>query len=384
MTTDLNYFPVNWVDGMKISRRHFEQNELFVHDALRDVTAMGLTNYSYGILPLPSSLQVQINCDYNKQIQVKLISCRALMPNGLRVELLHHAPLSLQVSFEEIAEKHRLQTAHDQQLEVVLTVNPFHRIPVGEPVLDEMPPRHPYTRPDWQLTLVPEGQLNAGNLSNSLIIGRILFRNGELQPLTDYLPACTAVNSLAPLREWSARFENYWDLLGSYAARVVQKTKDKSQRTDLILSIGALALGLLEVVSSHRLSMKWRIPQQAPIHLLELLLQPVQTLQTFLNCQAPKEKEELLNYLGEWMDLLPGAFENQLRSLLQLQYAHTELASLLAELDAFYKTLMTAFFKLSQLEYIGKRKGQNVFIIENQAAEQKPAELPKTGRWSPI
>ena len=63
MITELKHFPVNWVDGMKISRRHFEQNEFFVHDALRDAYAVGLTNFNYGILPLSDSLNVQIVCD---------------------------------------------------------------------------------------------------------------------------------------------------------------------------------------------------------------------------------------------------------------------------------------------------------------------------------
>ena len=383
MTTELKHFPVNWVDGMKISRRHFEQNEFFMHDALRDTCAVGLTGFDYGILPLKDSLNVQIACDHNQQIQVKLVSCRALMPNGIRVELHDGAPLQLQVSLKETAEKYALQTSANQQFELVLSANPFKRVPAGEPIMDEMPPRHPFTRPELQLSLVPSEALNIDELSNGLIIGRIINKNGEPQPVSDYIPACASVSSVFALREWYAAFQNHLNLLENYTVKVCQKTKDKTQRTDLSDSVGGLAVAVLEDVARHRFAMKWRIPQQAPIHLLEIVLQPVQTVQTFLNRCAAKEKEELLTYLGEWMDMMAGAFEGQVKSLLQLEYEHTELARIFTEVDAFYKTLATVFYKLSQLELIGKRKGQNVFIIEHQVEERKTPETPKP-RWSPI
>jgi hypothetical protein len=383
MITELKYFPVNWVDGMKISRRHFEQNEFFVHDALRDACALGLTNFNYGILPLPESLNVQVVCDYNQQVQVKVTSCRAVMPNGSRVEIYNSAPLVLQRSIREVIEKYRLSGSMNQQLDIVLSVNPFKRVPVGEPVVDEMPPRHPFTRPEWQLSLVPTDALNTDDLSNGLIIGRIVNKNGEWQPVADYLPACVSVSSLFPMREWYAAFQNHLNLLETYATKVFQKTKDKTQRTDLTDAIGRLAETLLKEVALHRFGFRWRIPQQAPVYMLETMMLPVQATQTFLNCCSAKEKEELLTYLSEWMDLVPGAFENQLKAMLQLEYDHTELAQTFAEADAFYKTLVTVFYKLSQLELIGKRKGQNVFIIEHQVTEQKPSETTKT-RWSPI
>ncbi len=383
MITELKHFPVNWVDGMKISRRHFEQNEFFVHDALRDACAVSLNSFNYGILPLNDSLHVQIVCDYNQQIQVKIISCRAVLPNGSRVELNNGAPLHLAVPLKAIVEKYSLQTAMNQQFDVVLSANLFKRVPVGEPVVDEMPPRHPFTRPELQLSIVPTDALNTDELSNGLIIGRIINKNGELQPILEYLPACASVSSLFSMREWYAAFQNHLNLLETYAIKVFQKTRDKTQRTDLTDSIGSLAEVVLNNVTQHRFSFKWRIPQQAPIYMLEAMLQPVQTVQTFLNCRSAKEKEELLTYLSEWMDLMPGAFENQLKALLQLEYDHTELATIFAEVDAFYKTLVTVFYKLSQLELIGKRKGQNVFIIEHQVTEQKTPEKPKIG-WSPI
>ncbi|MBS1975586.1 MAG: hypothetical protein JST13_14640, partial [Bacteroidetes bacterium] len=48
MLGDLNYLPVNWVDGMKISRLHFDQSGQYLHEQLRDVAARNLTPYNFG------------------------------------------------------------------------------------------------------------------------------------------------------------------------------------------------------------------------------------------------------------------------------------------------------------------------------------------------
>ena len=42
MLPAITHFPVNWVDGMKISRRHFEESNHAFADQLRDATALHL------------------------------------------------------------------------------------------------------------------------------------------------------------------------------------------------------------------------------------------------------------------------------------------------------------------------------------------------------
>ena len=53
MLPDLTHYPVNWVDGMKISRRHFTETDQFVTDHLRDATALlPAPRLYYGLLPV--------------------------------------------------------------------------------------------------------------------------------------------------------------------------------------------------------------------------------------------------------------------------------------------------------------------------------------------
>ena len=56
MLPDLTHYPVNWVDGMKIARRHFTETDQFVLDHLRDAVALELRADRYGLLPTTNEL----------------------------------------------------------------------------------------------------------------------------------------------------------------------------------------------------------------------------------------------------------------------------------------------------------------------------------------
>ena len=82
MPGDLNHLPVNWIDGMKISRKHFEQTGLYTEARIRDMVALQLTDYSFGRLPSPQSLEMIISVYSNLLIQMELNSCKAITTDG--------------------------------------------------------------------------------------------------------------------------------------------------------------------------------------------------------------------------------------------------------------------------------------------------------------
>ncbi len=387
--------PVNWIDGMKISRRHFTELENFVHDAVRDAHAARLTPYSYGVLPAERPLDLSIQCDFNQQAVVQLRNCQAVTPNGCRVDVQNSETLRVQTSLKDLAETYKLSTSTSQTFEVILTINPFARVPVGEPTPGEAPPRHPYTLPEYRLDVVPTEFVNVAELTSHLLIGRITFANGELRPATEYIPACTAVASLPALIDWHGRLGTVLTDVEANAYRILQKVRAKGQKSTLNDSISFLCERLVARLAGGSFAYQHVLPQQPPLFWLDHLMGPVHTLGSVVNCLSDREKEELVGYLSEWADLTPGAFEGSIAALGKATYQHTELARLIQDLDAFYKMLSTVLYKLSQLEFVGKRKGQNVFIIEHQVQEQPApaqpappppqpqAEKPKT-RWSPL
>lgn len=354
-----------------------------MHDQLRDNNAMGLSRFRYGILPAEDALDVQIQCDFNQQINVRLRSCRAISPHGSRIDYNSPADaLTCTTSFPKLAETYGLQTGKPQTFDVVLSVDPFNRVPTGEPLLHETPPRHPHTRPNYQLSVLPSAQLRPNELGYQLIVARLQYGNGEVQQDTDYLPACTSIYSLPRLQQWYQQFGKHLETLETNSFKILQKTKERDPKNSLQSSTLLMAERLAFVLGDISTRFSWIVPYEPPIQMAELLTRPLQAVRVVMNMLSGREREEFIGYISEWADLTPGAWEAQLNGVLQLPYEHTELNRLCAELDTFYRTLTNVIYKLAQLDFVGKRKGQNVFIIEHEVRETPP-EKPRS-RWSPL
>jgi hypothetical protein len=391
MPEDNTYLPVNWIDGMKISRKHFEQTGLYTQELARDLAALHLTDYNFGILPGNRSLDMAVFFDSGQGIQIELKSCNAVTPNGSRIQVQPADNIRFSVHFKEITSRYNLQLSQVQQLYILLSINPFKRLPSGNPVMEENPPRHPHTKPEITLELMPGEQLNSAQLSGSLLLGKIGYQNGELQIESDFIPPCTAVNSLPALTDWHSKFRQALDNWEVSCLKLVQKinSKSSSQQSN-VLAANILKIGekMLEQLVKQKTGYQWTLGKSAPIHLCVSLLENIQYVHTLLQCYAEKDREEMLNYFAEWTETPAGTLEHQTLRILQLQYNHYETGSLLTEIFGIYQTHVQIFQKLAQLEFIGKKKGQSVFVIEQEVKENKPAATtpaPKpNSRWSPL
>ena len=391
MVGDLTHLPVNWIDGMKISRKHFEETEYFIHEQVRDGAAKQITDFNFGILPAEKSFDLSVSCDFSQQINIELKACKAITPNGSRIQILPEDAIKVITNFKSIAVKFGLQSAQSQNLYIVLSVNLFKRMPAGEPMMEESPPRHPFTQPELKLDVIPAEQINTGKLADSLVIGKITFQNGELLFQKDFIPSCTAVYSLPVLMEWYSRFRQHLDSWELYCIKIVQKINSKTQTqqpNSLANSIQKLSEKILEQLVLQKLYFQWIIPTSAPIFFCGMLLKNIHYLNTVVLCYTEKDREEMLNYFAEWTDVQAGTIENQTLKALQLQYNHYDIQSVLMEINQVYTAYIQIFLKLSQLEFIGKRKGQNIFVIEQEVKETKQSAPPSTekpnSRWSPL
>jgi hypothetical protein len=391
MLPDLSRLPVNWIDGMKISRKHFEETEQYMQEQFRDLGAQRLKSFDFGILPAEKSLDLNVFCDYNQQIRVELNACKAVTPDGTRIQVLPGEPAQLNTNFKEITSRFGLQTSQSQNLYLLLSILPHQRIATGEPLMDENPPRHPHTRAEIKLDLVPAEQINSTKLSASLVIGKITYQNGELLYQKEFIPSCSAMNSHPLLEEWYNRFRLTLENWEQYCLKIVQKTNSKTQTqqpNSLAASIQRLSEKMLERLVADKVVFQWIIPSEAPIFFCAMLLKNIHYIHAALQCYSEKEREEMLNYFAEWTDVQAGTIENQTTRALQLQYNHYDVQSVLFEINQIYNAFIQIFLKLSQLDFIGKRKGQNIFVIEQQVKETKPATPPppeKPGsRWSPL
>ncbi|MDP4130498.1 MAG: hypothetical protein Q8918_11985 [Bacteroidota bacterium] len=392
MPGNLNHLPVNWIDGMKISRKHLEETGRYLEERVRDAGALQMTGYNFGILPAEKSMDLSVFCDAGLNIQIELNSCKAITSEGSRIQILPaDHPLKVVTNFKDIIARSGLPMAQSHTLLIVLSTNPFRRLPTGEPDMEENPPRHPYTKPECRIDLFLADELNINQLADCLVIGRIAFQQGELQVQKDFIPACTVMNSLPSLTGWYQKFRQALESWEQYCMKIVQKINSKppTQQTNVLAgSIQKLSEKMLEQLVKQKIQYQWILGKSAPIHLCVSLLENLQYLQTIQQCFAEKDREEMLNYIAEWTESQAGTIENQTRRVLQITYSHYDVAQTLGEIFQAYQFCIQIFQKLSQLEFIGKKKGQGIFVIEQEVKENKPVQPNPVqkpgGRWSPL
>ncbi len=388
MTDDIQYLPVNWIDGMKISRKHFEETGLYNESLAKNSAEQTLTDYNFGILPGKKSLDLILTCDLNQQINVDLVQCQGITRNGSRISISAEERMTLRKNFRDIAAQYQLQTTQAQSLLILITVDPFTRIPAGAPLMNENPPRHPFTRPLYKLDIVPEETLNPSLLLSSLLIGKVIYANGELRVQSDFIPTCSTLLSHPLAAAWADKFRQLLENWEQYAVRIIQKINARTsaqQTTALAGNIQKMSEKMLEQIIRQKIRLQWIDSKSAPMYFCVSLLENLQYFQTLQICYAEKDREEMLNYFAEWTDTQPGNLEKQLLRTLQLVYNHYDVAAIFQEIHQSYLACEQLFLKLSQLDFIGKKKGQHIFVIEQEVKPVNPPINPKpNGRWSPL
>ena len=89
-----------------------------------------------------------------------------------------------------------------------------------------------------------------------------------------------------------------------------------------------------------------------------------------------KEKEMLLQYYYEWIDVKPSELLSVLFEAKSAVYDHNDIAQTLEKLNQFLGILKRLWQKLSELEYKGIRK-ENIVI-----SEETKVSAPKSNTWS--
>ena len=91
MRNKRTYFPVNWIDGMKINKTHFIGQDNAYLDAIQEVASLNLSPIKFGILP-PSfageeNFNVKISLDNQESIRISVLSCQAITPGGVTISI---------------------------------------------------------------------------------------------------------------------------------------------------------------------------------------------------------------------------------------------------------------------------------------------------------
>jgi hypothetical protein len=372
MVPKIKHNAVNWIDGMKISKSHFAETNDFIFDQVRDGISMLLTGYNYGLLPpLPgekTSLTFNVKETQSENYKISLSQCRAVTQGGCRIEVLEgseEVSSTIQVS-PDVAKK------GTGVYDVVLTVNPFVRVPTGNPNAEEQPPRHPFERPFVEINAVPSDQVNTSEMGEHFIlIGRLHYKSGEFVFDQRFIPASTCIVAHPGLKTIYNTLGGYLNEIQSYSTNIVKKVLDNSQDAGLAQYVRVVCERLVYSTSSMFFRFRSMLPQQSPIYVVEIFSQLANEAKVSINCMREKDREELLNYFKEWTDLNPGQFMGMLDEVIDVEYDHNDCYDALAKVDYMLSILAALLNKLNSLELIGRKKERDIFVREKEI-DKKP------------
>jgi hypothetical protein len=374
------YLPVNWADGMKINKTHFidEQNARIQDQAF--ATGAHISNINYGLLPAVAGehnpIRLYINLDNQQQVTVNILYCRAVTPGGYVINIEQETDnnfttadekiVGLSVPFAELRLKAEVYF-------VVLAVNPYKRVPTGNAPQDEVPPRIPYTLPQYSLSLLPADALqNKKPGLYQLVVGKFFIKEQGIQTDENYIPPCVTASSHPDLVDIFAGMEEFISKMELYSMQILQKIIQKKQQNDLAQIVQRICENMLQYTNSHAMIYRWSMLHQPPLHMLSVVASMARVLKNTLDQYIGTGKEELINYFMEWCELKQGELENLITDLTTHKYVHENINGTVEITAAFTKSISTLFHNLSRLEYIGKKKDANIFVKEEMVKSDYP------------
>ena len=382
MANQPQYLPVNWVDGMKINKHHFadEQNARMQDQSF--ATGAHITAINYGLLPPVaaehSPIKLFINLDNQQQVNVNLLYCRAITPGGYVINIEQETGNSL----VEVSEKLTGLSVPFSELKgkantyfIVLAVNPYKRIPTGNAAPDELPPRIPYTMPQYSLSILAKDNLQSKKPGLfQLVIGKFFINEQNIEVDENYIPPCVTSSSHPELIDVFAGMESFITKMELYSTQILQKIIQKKQQNELALMVQRICENMLQYTNSHAMIYRWSMLHEPPLHMLSVIASMARVLKNTLDQYVGAGKDELLNYFMEWCDLNQGELEILITNLTTHKYEHEDINNTVEITAAFTKSISSLFHSLSRLEYIGKKKEANIFVKE----EVVKSDFPET------
>ncbi|WP_375446675.1 hypothetical protein [uncultured Fibrella sp.] len=413
MLPKLEHYPVNWVDGMKIARKHFTDFEHFVSDHLRDSSAVNLTNYNYGLLPSDApAFGIQVITDRSQNVRVQLSNCRAVTGAGCRIELVNQ-PLELATSLQAILDKYNMPMADELQFLIVLSVDLYTRQPEGVPANNEPFPRPPFTIPTYTLNILPSQQQGADRPAASplngqngqatptpaypsasfesyhIVVGQLLAKYGILSNDESFIPSCAAISAHTGLLAWTEKMNKTLSEVQRDAYQIVAKVVRK-RRTEQAYRAGPLAeqirilaesvAGSLDDALNH---LQFGGREQSPMEYIRYVTRATRLLKTTLDCLCEEDKnspslgrELVLPYFQSWTNIEPATVETAINEVITRQYRHGQLQQHLPILDRCWEAIRVIFRRMTELEYIGQENTDYDFDTQRRSTHRadRPAD----------
>jgi hypothetical protein len=381
------YLPVNWTDGMKINKSHFiSQENSFIYMLAQNTSSL-LNEFNYGLLPYPGnggrSIKLFLSIDNQQQVHLRVQDCRAITRGGvfigfeedtaLSAKNLSAPVLNLSVPFQQLKGK-------TSSFYVVISVNPYVRIPSGSPDPVEQPTRLPYSTPSIELSILPVEETGKNQVGLfHLPVGKIRIDEQKVWLDEDYIPPCCSVSSHYELLEIHAGLEQFYGKMELYTLQIIQKILQKKQLNDMSSIVQKLCENITNMTAAQIAEIKTLSLHQPPVYLINKVSSLARIFKNTLDFYIGSGKEEFINYCTEWCGVNQAELESSITSLSNHQYDHLDLGKSVETVTEFTKTISNLFASLARLDYIGKKKDPGIYVPQN-VVNPEAIEPPKKRR----
>ncbi|CAM3511053.1 hypothetical protein ZORO111903_16980 [Zobellia roscoffensis] len=378
MIEDIKNFKINWVDGMKISKEHFESLQNFAENSIKDAYVVRKGRYGHGFLAsyLDGNNEYAINLDIHKSLKVSIKKLRAITPNGNRIEITENTPsVKEEIVVDELA---------DSKLDegfLLINLDTEHTIPFGEQDPKEIPPRHPFLTNGQFFTFITSDDLAKSGLSgNQLPIAKIQKEGKSLSIATDYIPPSLTLGAHESLIDFYNDTENFVKMTERNAILIVQKIMAKQSDNPVADAMHLAVDKAYAYLAQQITKIKWEEYDMHPKELLEIIVSFARVFKGSVDISSSQNKEELFNYFGEWTELKGGDYEKIFTDVINMQYNHNDVNQNLILASGFMNVIDRLLTVLTQVDYIGKRRDMGIFVNENivqnkQDKSNKPSFL---------
>jgi hypothetical protein len=362
------YLPVNWIDGMRINKDHFIASEYSLIDMIQRTAALGINAFNYGLLaPIENdarSLKITTEIDAREILHVRLNTCQAVTRGGIFIDIYHESGdrSNLNIAIPEASLD--LSKTGEEQHYLVLTVDPFKRVPAGTADAEENPPRNPYTIPEYKLDLVPVTNVTPKIGNNFLVIGFVKITEKKPHLSESYIPPCAQVRSHPTLIDLHDRIDHFLVTLEKNSLEIINKVHTKRQKSTLSATVLNFNEHLLLALTRHVSEHKWIFIHQPPVFMLESLSRLARLIMNITDSYPDEYREEMINYYSDWCNLKQGEYEEILKKALNLSYIHENIKESIIPLIQFMDKFSLLYNTLIGLEYIGKPRELGVYIKE--------------------
>jgi hypothetical protein len=370
----LKYYPVNWVDGMKLNRDHFIQSEQATTDLIRDAINITTKSWNFGILPglqgPGSGLSFQIDVDKNSLLRVRLDHCRAVTLAGSRIEIVNIPGQNLHASIGEVLTEYNFINSNGKNLFVVVSVNPFERDYFGEPDPSEHPPRYPLTKPTYQLSIVPQEQfLEVGPFH--VPVAKLSVQGNAVSVIQNYIPPCVSMDANVTLNALYDEIDNFFSRLESAVNLIIQKIYQKNQKKDLAEMALYVCEKVIAQLGATVHGYRWMCREVAPVQCFAEVAAIARVMKNTLEARSGSGREQFITYLTDWDEfgLQQGEFEALLNDVVLMDYDHLNISESSQRIQKFIAIIVKVFEKLAKLDYIGKREDPGIIVATRTAAE---------------